>query len=49
MTIHRKPGNEPDPGDMSTDTDPLAEGHLPAGPDAVPPEEEEAAKIGDFA
>lgn len=49
MTINRKPGNEPDPGDMSTDFDPLSEGSTPSGPEAAPPEEDEAAKLGDFA
>lgn len=49
MTTNRKPGNEPDPGDMATDLAPLADAPRPAAPEAVPPEEDEAAKIGDFA
>jgi len=49
MTINRKPGNEPDPGDMSTDFDPLAEGRVGSHPEKAPPEEDEAAKLGDFA
>jgi hypothetical protein len=51
MTIHRKPGNQPDPGDMSgaIDADTAAAGAPPAHPDLQEAEEEEAAKLGDFA
>ena len=48
MSTVRKPGNEPDPGDMSPEFDP-AEMRKPATTDLVPAEEEEAAKLGDFA
>jgi len=49
MTINPKPGNEPDPGDMSAELDPKTGAASVSSPDLVPPEEDEAAKLGDFA
>lgn len=47
MTTIPKPGNEPDPGDMSTEGD--LDGHVHKPADADLAEEEAAAKLGDFA
>ncbi len=47
MMTTPKPGNQPDPRDMAIDPDPEAEAHKPADPALA--EEEEAAKLGDFA
>ena len=46
ITIHPKPGNEPDPGDMSIESDLDGQLHKPADPDLA--EEEAAAKLGDL-
>jgi hypothetical protein len=50
MTINSKPGNQPDPDDMSgmSDTDGKAQKPKTAHPD-LEQEEEEAARLGDFA
>ncbi|WP_158298941.1 hypothetical protein [Sphingomonas psychrotolerans] len=47
MTMNPKPGNEPDSSDMSIEHDLDAEVRKPADPNLA--EEEEAAKLGDFA
>lgn len=48
MPIIPAPGNEPDPGDMSATTN-SSDGQASPEPDNAPPEEDEAAKLGDFA
>ena len=50
MTTKSKPGNQPDPGDMSGMSEGEGKAHqpAPAHPD-VEQEEEEAARLGDFA
>lgn len=47
MTMNPKPGNEPDASDMSIEDDLDAKVRKPADPDLA--EEEEAARLGDFA
>jgi len=49
VPIHPKPGNEPDAQDMSPEFDPAAEVHAAPSTDSMLAEEEEAAKLGDFA
>ena len=50
MTTKQKPGNQPDPGDMSGTFDNGGEAHKPATSHPNPEEEEEeAARLGDFA
>ena len=44
-----KPGNEPDPGDMSVEPDLALEKARPNPLDPLLAEEEQAAKLGDFA
>jgi len=51
MTIKPKPGNQPDPNDMSGIFENGGEAHTPATthPDLGEEAEEEAARLGDFA
>jgi hypothetical protein len=51
MTINPKPANEPDPDDMSAAFDADGESRDPASAHSnlTPEQEEEAAKLGDFA
>jgi hypothetical protein len=48
MSTTKKPGNEPDAGDMVFEEDPAARARSTAPTDSEPTEEE-AARLGDFA
>ena len=49
MSTNRKPGNEPDANDMSLEFDPATQAHPAPATDPVLAEEDEAARLGDFA
>ena len=50
MTVNPKPGNQPDPDDMSGAFEKGGDAHKGAAPGHdLEQEEEEAAKLGDFA
>ena len=52
MTMHPKPGNQPDPNDMAAGLSADGEGDSPPAVHPTPAEEqaeEEAARLGDFA